>query len=154
LTTRLDEDPEFGPDDPLAVILRPAAEHLAPPPGRYESIRRTASRRRLFRAAAGAGLACAVAVLIALPVHLTSSETHGSPTAPLAPPPPTSGRTTPSPPPASPTPVPSAGPESQPPTQAPGTDVPRAPSRTAVATPGSVREPADRDATSEASPRR
>ncbi|MFB7497409.1 hypothetical protein ACFC09_22470 [Streptomyces sp. NPDC056161] len=85
MTTRFDDDPEFAPDDPLAVILRPPAEHLGPPAGRYAAIRRTAARRKLLRAAAGAGLTCAVAALVALPLHLASS-TPASPTVPLAPP--------------------------------------------------------------------
>jgi hypothetical protein len=91
LTTRLDEGPESEPDDPLAVILRPPAGHLGPPPGRYEEIRRTAHRRRLLRTATGAALTCAVAALIALPLHLTASQPARSPVVPLAPP--TSGRT-------------------------------------------------------------
>ncbi|WP_210585257.1 hypothetical protein [Streptomyces sp. GESEQ-35] len=152
MTTRLDEDPEFGPDDPLAVILRPASEHLAPPPGRYESIRRTASRRRLFRAAAGAGLTCAVATLIALPVQLAGSEAPARPTVPLAPPP-ASGRTTP--PTTQPvSPVPSKSPEDLRPSRDPAaTDISRPPSATAVPTPGSVRDSPSRGVPSEASPR-
>ncbi|MYS52208.1 hypothetical protein GTW46_19415, partial [Streptomyces sp. SID6013] len=65
MTTRLEDGPDgpddrdepgFGPDgdDPLLVLLRPGADFLGPPPGRYEAIRRRASRRRLLRAAAGA----------------------------------------------------------------------------------------------------
>ncbi|MDX2828369.1 hypothetical protein PV416_46835, partial [Streptomyces ipomoeae] len=69
MITRPDDGPEFEADDPLAVLLRPPADHLGPPPGRYEAIRRTASRRRLLRAAAGAATACAVAALVALPVY-------------------------------------------------------------------------------------
>ncbi|MFE9613244.1 hypothetical protein [Streptomyces sp. NPDC006012] len=86
MTTRFDDDPEFAPDDPLAVILRPPAEHLGPPPGRYAAVRRAAARRRLLRAAAGAGLTCAVAALVALPLHLSASSAPASPTVPLAPP--------------------------------------------------------------------
>ncbi|WP_234534342.1 hypothetical protein [Streptomyces shenzhenensis] len=87
MITRFDDEPEFdGPDDPLAVILRPPSAHLGPPPGRYEEIRRAASRRRLVRAAAGAGVTCAVAVLVALPLHLTASSPPTTPTVPLAPP--------------------------------------------------------------------
>ncbi|MFJ5261644.1 hypothetical protein ACIQAC_14410 [Streptomyces sp. NPDC088387] len=87
MTTRVDEDPEFAPDDPLAVILRPAADRLAPPSGSYETIRRTAARRRLLRAASGAGLVCAVAALIAVPLTLTAApDAPSRPTVPLAPP--------------------------------------------------------------------
>ncbi|EHN77883.1 hypothetical protein SMCF_2586, partial [Streptomyces coelicoflavus ZG0656] len=62
MTTRLEEGPDGSDDrnepgfaregdDPLLVVLRPDAEFLGPPPGRYEAIRRAASRRRLLRAA-------------------------------------------------------------------------------------------------------
>ncbi|GHD43732.1 hypothetical protein [Streptomyces galbus] len=87
---RLDDDPGFGPDDPLAVILRPGSDHLGPPPGRYEAIRRAAARRRLLRAAAGAGLTCAVAALTAVLLAPGASEAPARPTVPLAPPPPAS----------------------------------------------------------------
>ncbi|MCQ8190464.1 hypothetical protein NP777_19735 [Streptomyces sp. RCU064] len=86
--------PEREPDDPLAVILRPPSDHLGPPPGRYEAIRRAAARRRLLRAAAGVGVSCAVAALIALPLRATAPEPPARPTVPLAPPP-APGRTTP-----------------------------------------------------------
>ncbi len=89
MTTRLDDDgPEFDPDDPLAVILRPNADYLGPPVGRYEAVRRRASRRRLLRTSAGVGvgLACAVGVLVALPFGATVSDAPTSPTVPLAPP--------------------------------------------------------------------
>ncbi|OIJ67088.1 hypothetical protein [Streptomyces mangrovisoli] len=87
MTTRFDEDPEFGPDDPLTVLLRPPADHLAPLPGHFESVRRTAARRRLLRTAAGAAVTCAVAVLVALPLHLARLPgTPDRPTVPLAPP--------------------------------------------------------------------
>ncbi|MGI5436383.1 hypothetical protein ACQEV4_02505 [Streptomyces shenzhenensis] len=42
MTTRFDDDPEFAADDPLAVILRPPAEHLGPPPA---ATRRSAGPR-------------------------------------------------------------------------------------------------------------
>ncbi|MDQ0788179.1 hypothetical protein [Streptomyces sp. B3I8] len=114
MTTRFDDDPEGfrrahgaggadgrggagghggpadGSEDPLAVILRPLTAHadlLGPPPGRYEEIRRTAARRRLLRAAIGAALTCAAAVLVAAPLHLGGTERPVSPTVPLAPPP-------------------------------------------------------------------
>lgn len=83
-------------EDPLAVILRPfsdRADLLGPPPGRYEAIRRTAARRRLLRAAIGAALTCAVAVLVALPLRLGAAEGPASPTVPLAPPPASDGST-------------------------------------------------------------
>ncbi|GAA1273138.1 hypothetical protein [Streptomyces javensis] len=89
--------PEREPDDPLAVILRPPSDHLGPPPGRYEAIRRAATRRKLLRTAAGVGVSCAVAALIALPLRQSAPEPPARPTVPLAPPPAT-GRTTPPPP--------------------------------------------------------
>lgn len=118
MTTRFDDDPEFAPDDPLAVILRPPAEHLGPPPGHYETIRRAAGRRRMLRAAVGAGVTCAVAALVALPVYLTAPQSPTTPAPPLAPPPATS-RTT-APPVPSAVPTPSASPT---PTTPRGTDV-------------------------------
>jgi len=114
LTTRLDDGPEFGSDDPLAVILRPPAEHLGAPPGRYEAIRRAAGRRRLLRAAAGIGASCAVAVLVALPLHLASPGAPASPAVPLAPPPASGHAGSPTPsvvPDPSASPVPSVPPE-------------------------------------------
>jgi hypothetical protein len=98
LITHSDHGPDSDPDDPLAVILRPASEYLGPPAGRYEAIRRGAARRRLLRAAAGVGLSCAVAAVISLPVLLASPETPVSPTVPLAPPPASSPPATSSPP--------------------------------------------------------
>ncbi|WP_406453963.1 hypothetical protein OH768_15290 [Streptomyces sp. NBC_01622] len=121
MTTHFDEEdegrePDFALDDPLTVILRPSsAEYLGPPPGRYESIRRGAHRRRLLRAAAGAGATCAVLVLAALPFRLAHHDTPVTPTVPLAPPPasssPTTGRPTTAPTrPATKAPTPSADP--------------------------------------------
>ncbi|MFJ1812218.1 MULTISPECIES: hypothetical protein [unclassified Streptomyces] len=82
-----DDGPDLDPDDPLAVILRPASGHLGPPPGRYEEIRRGAVRRRLLRTAAGAGAACGIAALaVLLPLRLTASDGPARPTVPLAPP--------------------------------------------------------------------
>ncbi|WP_369249533.1 hypothetical protein [Streptomyces sp. R41] len=105
MITHSDDDPDFEPDDPLAVILRPPSDYLGPPAGRYEAIRRGAARRRLLRSAVGVGLACAVAALVALPFHLTAtSEAPTSPTVPLAPPPASSPSVAPTPS-ASPEPV-------------------------------------------------
>ncbi|MBB4713786.1 hypothetical protein BJ965_003668 [Streptomyces luteogriseus] len=127
MTTRLDDDgPESGPDDPLAVILRPSSpDYLGAPPGQYETIRRRATRRRLLRTATGAGLCCVAAVLIAVPLRHTASERPVVPTIPMAPPAP---RTSPPTPSASPIPEPSPS-ESRPSvpgTLPPGTDSPRA----------------------------
>ncbi|WP_405906403.1 MULTISPECIES: hypothetical protein [unclassified Streptomyces] len=98
MITHSDQGPDFDPDDPLAVILRPASDYLGPPPGRYEAIRRGAARRRLLRAAAGVGLSCAVAAIVTLPIVLATPEAPVSPTVPLAPPPASSPPVTPSPP--------------------------------------------------------
>ncbi|MFC4032377.1 hypothetical protein ACFO3J_12900 [Streptomyces polygonati] len=87
MITHSDDGPDFEPDDPLAVILRPADDYFGAPPGRYEAIRRGALRRRLLRVAAGVGLSCAVAALVALPLHLTTDRAPASPAAPPAPPP-------------------------------------------------------------------
>lgn len=99
MTTRFDEGdegPDIDPDDPLTVILRPSsAEYLGPPPGRYETIRRGANRRRLLRATVGAGATCAVIVLAALPFRLAHHDSPTTPTVPLAPPPASSASTTP-----------------------------------------------------------
>ncbi|WP_406431423.1 hypothetical protein OHB00_04390 [Streptomyces sp. NBC_00631] len=114
MTTRFDDEPgSDGPDDPLAVVLRPPAAHLGPPPGRYEEIRRAAGRRRLVRTAAGAGVTCAVAVCVALSLHLTAPAAPTSPRLPLAPPavsPTAPQRPSTSPAPAEPSPSPSVAP--------------------------------------------
>ncbi|MEV0736327.1 hypothetical protein AB0I51_10200 [Streptomyces sp. NPDC050549] len=118
MTTHFDEEDEgresdFALDDPLTVILRPSsAEYLGPPPGRYESIRRGAHRRRLLRAAAGAGATCAVLVLAALPFRLAHHDSPVTPTVPLAPPPASSSPTTPPTPPATKAPTSTPGAES------------------------------------------
>ncbi|MGA4982909.1 hypothetical protein ACPB9I_12720 [Streptomyces cellulosae] len=106
MITHADEGPEFEPDDPLAQLLRPTSDHLGPPPGRFETIRRRAARRRLVRTTVGAGLTCAVALLVALPLQsaTTTSDRPVSPTVPLAPPPLTG----------SPSPSPSTGPTASP----------------------------------------
>ena len=36
MITYSDDGPEFEPDDPLAVILRPGPDRLGPPPGREQ----------------------------------------------------------------------------------------------------------------------
>ncbi|MFD8422061.1 hypothetical protein [Streptomyces sp. NPDC059466] len=110
MITHPDDGPGTEPDDPLAVILRPSSDYLGPPAGRYEAIRRGAARRRLLRAAAGAGLTCAVAALVALPLRMTAPDAPVAPTVPLAPPPPTSGPTPRGTPPTAP--GPSASPSS------------------------------------------
>ncbi|MEU9399792.1 hypothetical protein [Streptomyces sp. NPDC048242] len=97
MTTFGDDGPDFGPEDPLAVIMRPPATHLAPPPGRYEEIRRGAARRRILRAAVGAGATCAVAALFAVPLLRTTHQAPATPTVPLAPPPASSPRAVPTP---------------------------------------------------------
>ncbi|MFF4489008.1 hypothetical protein ACFY0F_21350 [Streptomyces sp. NPDC001544] len=104
MITHSDDGPDFDPDDPLAVILRPSSGHLAPPPGRFEEIRRGAARRRLLRTAAGVGASCAVAAVLALPLLRTSHERPASPVVPLAPP----SASSPSAEPTSPTAVPSS----------------------------------------------
>lgn len=139
MITHSDEGPDFEPDDSLAVILRPPSDCLGPPPGRYAAIRRGAARRRVLRAAVGVGVSCAVAALIALPLHLATSETPTSPTVPLAPPPATSPAPAPSPPtatspPPAPTPSVSPGPVSPRPTAGTRTDSPGTPTSPAVPT--------------------
>lgn len=138
MTTHFDEEdegrePDFALDDPLTVILRPSsAEYLGPPPGRYESIRRGAHRRRLLRAAAGAGATCAVLVLAALPFRLAHHDAPVTPTVPLAPPPASSSPapTTPPAPSATQAPTPSADPSR---TSAPTTEPSRIPTASASA---------------------
>ena len=141
MTTHFDEGDEgqdIDPDDPLTVILRPSsAEYLGPPPGRYETIRRGANRRRLLRATVGAGATCAVIVLAALPFRLAHHDSPTTPTVPLAPPPASSAPTTP------PTPAPSATRVPTPrasASQSSSAD-PRNPSRTAVPTTEPSRAP-------------
>ncbi|MFD3838790.1 hypothetical protein ACFWWC_21410 [Streptomyces sp. NPDC058642] len=87
MITRPDDDPDLDPDDPLTVLLRPPADHLGPPAGRYEAIRRGATRRKLLRAAAGTAVVCGLAAAVLLPLRLSTSEAPASPAVPLAPPP-------------------------------------------------------------------
>ncbi|MFF1294959.1 MULTISPECIES: hypothetical protein [unclassified Streptomyces] len=118
MITRPDDDPDLDPDDPLTVLLRPPADHLGPPAGRYEAIRRGATRRKLLRAAAGTAVVCGLAAAVLLPLRLTTSEAPATPTVPLAPPPASSSPTAPPS-----TPPPSDGQPSAVPS-APATSVP------------------------------
>ncbi len=129
MTTRFDddEDPEFDPpvpdhdpDDPLLVLLAPDPAYLGAAPGRFDEIRRTATRRRRVRTAAGVGMVCAVAALVALPFTLTSSQTPSSPTVPMAPPVPTSPATPPADHSLTPVPAPATPRPSDPATTDPG----------------------------------
>lgn len=109
MTTRFDGDPgdeRSGSDDPLAVLLRPSSpDYLDTPAGRFTAVRRRAARRRLLRTAAGAGVCCAVAALVALPLRLAAPDAPAGPaTIPVAPPDPGTAPPGPS---ASPTPAPS-----------------------------------------------
>ncbi|MFD5077054.1 hypothetical protein [Streptomyces sp. NPDC058371] len=133
MITQSDDGPDFDPDDPLAIILRPSSDRLGPPPGQYEAVRRGAARRRLLRAAAGVGLSCAVAVVVALPFRLAASQEPASPAVPLAPPPATGPATAPTPS-ASPTPVGPHPTERPRATAAPTRTSPAGPSRAAVPT--------------------
>ncbi|MEW1775877.1 hypothetical protein [Streptomyces sp. NPDC086777] len=154
MTTRFDDEPEFdGPDDPLAVILRPPAAHLGPPPGRYEEIRRAAGRRRLVRAAAGAGVTCAVAACVALSLHLTPPAAPAAPQVPLAPPaaPAAPHRHSGSPTPATPGPRPSVTPTQRETTRAPGRRPSATQSTAPSTTPSTARSPV-RDLPSEDRP--
>ncbi|WP_282701005.1 hypothetical protein [Streptomyces sp. CC219B] len=127
MITPADDGPDVDPDDPLVVVLRPPAEFLGPPPGRYEAIRRGAARRKLRRAAVGAGLVCAVAALVVLPLRVTSPEAPPQPTVPLAPPPASSPPASPPDPSVAPEPLPSEAPSAATPTvvpQSPGPSLP------------------------------
>ncbi|WP_434599816.1 hypothetical protein [Streptomyces sp. A5-4] len=98
MITHSDDGPDFEHDDPFAGILGPTSDYLGPPAGRYEEIRRGASRRRLLRATVGVGLSCVAAACIALPLLFATPGAPVSPTAPLAPPPAGSPSTVPTPP--------------------------------------------------------
>ncbi|MER7641810.1 hypothetical protein [Streptomyces sp. NPDC126522] len=139
-----DEGPDIDPDDPLTVILRPSSDYLGPPPGRYETIRRGANRRRLLRATIGAGATCAVIVLAALPFRLAHHDTPTTPTVPLAPPPASSSPT--------PTPAPAQSAAKSPsPTAIPSSPVdPRVPSRTPIPTTEPSRVPTSPSASASA----
>lgn len=140
MITPSEDGPDLEPDDPLAVILRPSSGYLAPPPGGFEAIRRDASRRRVLRAAAGVGLSCVAAALIALPFRLAASEAPASPTVPLAPPPASSPSTPPTPSPSASepaTPSPSRNPSDSAPSAGPS--VPNG--STATTAPDSVPTP-------------
>ncbi|MDT0434979.1 MULTISPECIES: hypothetical protein [Streptomyces] len=103
MTTHPDDSAGPDPEDPLTVILRPPDDLLGPPVGRYREIRRTAGRRKALRALTTAGVTCAVAVLVALPLRTSGPGTPDAPVVPMAPPP-VSGSTVPTPSPASPAP--------------------------------------------------
>ncbi|MFJ2892572.1 hypothetical protein ACIO53_41745 [Streptomyces sp. NPDC087305] len=139
-----DEGPDIDPDDPLTVILRPSSDYLGPPPGRYETIRRGANRRRLLRATIGAGATCAVIVLAALPFRLAHHDTPTTPTVPLAPPPASSSPT--------PRPAPAQSAAKSPsPTAIPSSPVdPRVPSRTPIPTTEPSRVPTSPSASASA----
>ncbi|WP_329414137.1 hypothetical protein OG802_25895 [Streptomyces sp. NBC_00704] len=140
-----DDGPDLDPDDPLTVILRPPAGHLGPPPGRYEQIRRGATRRRTLRAA-GVGAACAVTVLaVLLPLRSASSDAPARPTTPLAPPPVTGGPST------GPRPVPSLPPPRSTERPTRGADATHAPGTPAAAT-GTAAPDTDRTGRSSPTP--
>ncbi|MFF4274703.1 hypothetical protein [Streptomyces sp. NPDC001536] len=145
MITRPDDDPGLDPDDPLTILLRPPADRLGPPPGRYEAIRRGATRRKLLRAAAGTAVACGLAAAVLLPLRLTTSEAPASPTVPLAPPPASSGPATVPPPSAVPSTAgePSAGQSSAvpSPTETSVPVSPRVPSATPSTAPTPTAEP-------------
>ncbi|WP_431965342.1 hypothetical protein [Actinacidiphila sp. bgisy160] len=67
------EDPDEERDLELSALLRPGTVLLGPPPGRFREVRRAATRRKLLRAAAGAGASLAVAAVVAVPLHLMSA---------------------------------------------------------------------------------
>ncbi|MFI6703884.1 hypothetical protein ACIBJC_33940 [Streptomyces sp. NPDC050509] len=143
MITHSDEGPEFEPDDPLAVILRPSSDHLGPPPGRYEAIRRTAARRRLLRAAVGVGVSCAVVTLAVLPLRFSEEVAPTSPTVPLAPPPASNPPPTPSPSTATNTPSPSASTTRPEPASPEPTAVPRSGGPVPTANPTAIRPPVE-----------
>jgi hypothetical protein len=100
-------------DPALATLLQPGAVLLGPPPGRFREVRRAAARRRLLRAAAGAGMSLAVAAVVAVPLHLLpapGSRPAISPPAPAVSVPPAADPTSPPPPTTSPTPQPTETP--------------------------------------------
>ncbi|MFF7446877.1 MULTISPECIES: hypothetical protein [unclassified Streptomyces] len=129
MITRPDDDPDLDPDDPLTILLRPPADHLGPPAGRYEAIRRGATRRKLLRAAAGTAVVCGLAAAVLLPLRLSTSEAPASPAVPLAPPPASSSPTVPPPP---------SGdrPSDDPPTADQPSAVPSAPATSVPVSPG------------------
>ncbi|MEU6257537.1 hypothetical protein [Streptomyces sp. NPDC047043] len=157
MITHSDEGPDFDPDDPLTVILRPPAEYLGAPPGHYEAIRRGAARRRLLRAAVGAAVTCGVAALVVLPLRLTASEAPGSPVVPMAPPPASSPAASPhrpaTPEPSEPRPTPTAVPtQSSASTRAPSASLSQAPTDSRAETSVPSTEPSAADAATEATP--
>ncbi|MGW2518396.1 hypothetical protein ACWC09_15540 [Streptomyces sp. NPDC001617] len=161
MITHSDEGPDHDPEDPLTVLLRPSADYLGAPPGRYEAIRRGATRRRLLKAAAGAALTCGIAALAILPLRLSATDTPGTPAVPMAPPPASTPSTLPSEPPtprpSDPVPTPDArttersGAPTKAPSSAPRTTSPlpetrapsQAPTASASVTPSALRNTAE-----------
>ena len=105
MITHSDEGPDSEPEDELTVLLRPPAHYLGAPPGRYEAIRRGASRRHSVRTTIGAEMPCGVADPIVFPLRPTATTGPHTPTVPMAPPPASSPVTPPS---RTPTPEPSS----------------------------------------------
>ncbi|MFF4256166.1 hypothetical protein ACFY1L_33670 [Streptomyces sp. NPDC001663] len=157
MITHSDEGPDFDPDDPLTVILRPPAEYLGAPPGHYEAIRRGAARRRLLRAAVGAAVTCGVAALVVLPLRLTASDAPGTPAVPMAPPPASSPTASPhrpaTPEPSEPRPTPTAVPtQSSSSTRAPSAALSQSPTDSRAETSVPSTAPSAADAATEATP--
>ncbi|MDX2709567.1 hypothetical protein PV350_43120, partial [Streptomyces sp. PA03-6a] len=79
------EGPDEERDPELSALLRPGTVLLGPPPGRFREVRRVAARRKLLRAAAGAGVSLAVAAVVAVPLHLLSAPGQGPGVGPAVP---------------------------------------------------------------------
>ncbi|MFD8073204.1 hypothetical protein ACFV3E_11190 [Streptomyces sp. NPDC059718] len=79
------EGPDEERDPELSALLRPGTVLLGPPPGRFREVRRVAARRKLLRAAAGAGVSLAVAAVVAVPLHLLSAPGQGPAVGPAVP---------------------------------------------------------------------
>lgn len=110
------EGPDEERDPELSALLGSGTVLLGPPPGRFREVRRAAARRKLLRAAAGAGVSLAVAAVVAVPLRLMSDPAQGpavGPTVPAVSVPPAAD------PPPSPRPTSSPVPE---PSETPGPD--------------------------------